>query len=225
MGAKCSSGMADSLHFKDEAINAVEKAVRDMVPALLRFQVTGNKQDFENCEKYIKSKDTIFVYSSGKLATAKDVRESTGKSSFAKADLVSVDNVTTFVDKMAAVATMTVSCGYEMQPGLYKVVQNTYTMKSSSMQSEQVTNLDANQKVEVQKVVRVGERLRGQLQGRNEWITLQDKSKPDTKFVELIKSKGAGTQQFTYTTVLELVDVNENEKEWRLVQLTMQSKA
>jgi len=226
MGAQCSTGMSDGFVNTDPVYSEARRAIDEMIPKMLDFQVSGSKKDFEQyVEPYCVDSSTRFIFSDGKASTVNQVVDAAGKGSYQKAELVSVDNLKIFANKTAAVATLTVKCGYEMGPGQYEIARNTWVMGGASMQSDQQAPVDKGARVQVERVVRVGDRLRGRIQGKNSWITL-DKSGDDTTFVKLIEaSKSASGELFTYTTLLERVEANENQFEWKLIQVNMQSRS
>lgn len=226
MGAKCSTGMADGLVNINPEISKVQKTLQEMVPEMLDFQVTGNKKDFERqVESFCKDSGTLFVFNDGRVATAVQVRDSAGASSYSKAELVSIDTVSVFADKSAAVSTITVKCCYEMLPGQYEIAQNTVVMQAPSLKSTEIQNIDKGAKVTIDKVVRVGERLRGKLRGaKGGWITLA-KEGSDVQFVSLIQpSANPEGELYTYSLVLEKLEQEEETFAWKLVHVTMQAK-
>lgn len=224
MGAKCSTGMGDSLINSDPVYSEVRRALDGMIPKMLDFQVSGSKKDFEHyVEPYCKDNQTRFVFSNGKVSSAEELANATGEGAYSKAEIISVDTVRVFADDFAAVATITVKCGYECMPGTYEISRNTFAMSAASMNSDEVANLDKGQKVDVEKIVKVGERLRGKIRGKDAWITI-NKDGSETEFATFLKaSNDPSGELFAYSTVLEKIEEHENQYEWKLVHVTMQS--
>lgn len=224
MGAQCSTGMTETLVTMDPIVAEVRRALDEMVPKMLDFQVSGKRKDFEHyVEPYCKDAQTRFVFNDGKVATAVQVAESAvDGSALSNAELISVDTVQLFADKTSAVATMTVKCVRKFIPGTYEIARNSFTMSGSSMKSKQLHDIDKGDKVDVEQVVQVGERMRGKISGKEEWITLE-KAGLDTQFV-IFTGEGKTAQLLTYTTVLERSEEEENEYTWKLVHVCMQSR-
>jgi len=224
MGQKCSAGMPDNVANKDPILSEVSNAIHSSVPDMLQFQASGNKDDFGALEKFCKDMKTSFVFADGKSATVAQVRDSAQPSEYAKILLKSIDSMNTFCAKNACVATLTVEGCHSLGPGQYEVLQNTVTMATPSVESQAKDKLDKGAKVTVDKVVRVGERLRGQLRGSGSWITLE-RAGSKVQFVGLLQAdqKSVG-DLFTYSLTLEKRETQEDSFEWKLVHVSMQSK-
>lgn len=223
MGQKCSAGMPDNVVNKDPILAEVSRTIHSEVPGLLQFQATGAKKDFGALESFCKDMNTRFVFHDGRVANAMQVRESAGPSAYSEVLLKSLDNVSLFCDKNACVATITVECFYSMKPGQYSISENTIAMAKPSVTSETREKLDKGAKVTVDKVVRVGERLRGQLRGGT-WITLEKKGS-DVQFVSLLHADPKCVGEFyIYSLTLERCETQEDQFDWKLIHVTMQPR-
>jgi len=222
MGQKCSAGMPDNVANKDPILAEVSRTIHDKVPEMLQFQASGDSKDFGKLEAFCKDSNTRFVFADGKVATADEVKESARPSDYAEILLDSIDNINLFCDKNACVATITVRCDHGMKPGQYEISENTVAMNSSSINSEVKQKLDKGAKVTVDKVVRVGERLRGKLRG-GYWITLEKRGS-EVQFVTLLhgEAKSVG-DLFSYSLTLEKCETQEDLFEWKLIHATMQA--
>jgi hypothetical protein len=190
---------------------------------MLQFQASGERKDFGSVEAFCKDMKTSFVFQDGRVATVAQVRDSARPSEYSEILLKSIDSMNTFCDKNACVATITVECVRSLVPGLYEISENTVTMASSSIESAAKDKLDKGAKVTVDKVVRVGERLRGQLRGSKTWITLE-KTGSDVQFVNLLQAdqKAMGDLR-TYSLTMERCEDQEDNFEWKLIHVSMQS--
>jgi len=224
MGQKCSAGMPDNVANRDPILSEVSRTIQSNVPEMLQFQASGNKKDFEAVEKFCKDMKTSFVFADGKSATVAQVRDSAQPSDYSKILLKSIDSMNTFCGKNACVAMLTVECCHTLMPGQYEILENTVTMATPSVESEAKDKLDKGAKVTVDKVVRVGERLRGQLRGSGSWITLE-KAGSNVQFVGLLQAdqKSVG-DLYTYSLTLEKRETQEDSFEWKLVHVSMQTK-
>jgi len=225
MGQKCSAGMPDNVANRDPILSEVSRTIHSKVPEMLQFQASGERKDFGSVEAFCKDMNTKFVFADGRVATVAQVRDSARPSEYSEILLKSIDSMNTFCDKNACVATITVECVRPLVPGLYEILENTVTMASSSIESAAKDKLDKGAKVTVDKVVRVGERLRGQLRGSKTWITLE-KTGSDVQFVNLLqadqKQKAMGDLH-TYSLTMERCENQEDNFEWKLIHVSMQS--
>jgi len=224
MGQKCSAGMPDNVANRDPILSEVSRTIHSKVPEMLDFQASGNKNDFGSVEAFCKNMKTSFVFADGRVATVAKVRDSARPSEYSKILLKSIDSMNMFCDNSGCVAIITVECVRSLMPGLYEILENTVTMADASIKSEAKDKLDKGAKVTVDKVVRVGERLRGQLRGSKTWITLE-KTGSDVQFVSLLqadqKQKAMGDLH-TYSLTMERCENQEDNFEWKLIHVSMQ---
>jgi len=223
MGQKCSAGMPDNVaNPKDPILAEVSRTIHSKVPEMLKFQASGDRKDFGSVEAFCKDMKTSFVFEDGRAATVTQVRDSARPSEYSEILLKSIDSMNTFCDKNACVATITVECVRSLVPGLYEISENTVTMASSSLNSETKDKLNKGAKVTVDKVVRVGERLRGQLRS-GAWITLE-KTGSGVQFVSLLQAgQKAMGDLFTYSLTMERCENQEDSFEWKLIHVSMQA--
>jgi len=224
MGQKCSAGMPDNIANKNPLLGEISRAIHSKVPEMLQFQATGDKKVLESVEAFYKSMQTSFVFPDGRVQNVTQVRDSARPSEFSKITLKSIDSVNTFCDNSGCVAMITVECVRSLMPGLYEILENTVTMAQASIKSEAKDKLDKGAKVTVDKVVRVGERLRGQLRGSGTWITLE-KTGSDVQFVNLLQAdpKAVGLL-YTYSLTMEKCETQEDNFDWKLIHVSMQSQ-
>jgi len=222
MGQKCSAGMPDNVANRDPILSEVSRTIHSKVPEMLQFQASGEKKDFGAVEAFCKDMNTSFVFQDGRVATVAQVRESAQPSQYSEILLKSIDNMNVFCDKSACVATITVECFHSLGPGQYEILKNTVTMVSPNTDSEAKDELDKGAKVIVDKVVRVGERLRGQLRGSGTWITLE-KTGSEIEFVNLLQASQKPVGDLcTYSLTMERREVQEDSFEWKLIHASMQ---
>jgi len=222
MGQKCSAGMPDNVANRDPILSEVSRTIHSKVPELLDFQASGNKKDFGSVEAFCKNMKTSFVFADGRVATVAKVRDSARPSEYSKILLKSIDSMNMFCDNRGCVAIITVECVRSLMPGLYEILENTVTMADASIKSEAKDKLDKGAKVTVDKVVRVGERLRGQLRS-GAWITLE-KTGSGVQFVSLLQAgQKAMGDLFTYSLTMERCENQEDSFEWKLIHVSMQA--
>jgi len=224
MGQKCSAGMPDNIANKNPILAEVSRTIHSKVPEMLQFQASGDKKVLESVEDFCKNMKTSFVFPDGRVQTVAQVRDSARPSEFSKIMLKSIDSMNTFCDNSGCVAMITVESVRSLVPGLYEISENTVTMAQASIKSEAKDKLDKGAKVTVDKVVRVGERLRGQLRGSGTWITLE-KTGSDVQFVNLLQAdpKAVGLLH-TYSLTMERCETQEDNFDWKLIHVSMQSK-
>jgi len=223
MGQKCSAGMPDNVANRDPILSEVSRTIHSKVPEMLDFQASGNKNDFGSVEAFCKNMKTSFVFADGRVATVAKVRDSARPSEYSKILLKSIDSMNMFCDNSGCVAIITVECVRSLMPGLYEILENTVTMADASIKSEAKDKLDKGAKVTVDKVVRVGERLRGQLRGSGTWITLE-KTGSNVQFVNLLQAdpKAIGDLH-TYSLTMEGSETEGDSLDWKLVHVSMQA--
>jgi len=214
--------MPDNVANRDPILSEVSRTIHSKVPEMLDFQASGNKNDFGSVEAFCKNMKTSFVFADGRVATVAKVRDSARPSEYSKILLKSIDSMNMFCDNSGCVAIITVECVRSLMPGLYEILENTVTMADASIKSEAKDKLDKGAKVTVDKVVRVGERLRGQLRS-GAWITLE-KTGSDVQFVSLLQAgQKAMGDLHTYSLTMERCENQEDSFEWKLIHVSMQA--
>lgn len=231
MGASCSSGMPSNIGAANPLRVEVQKALHEMIPPMLEYLVSGKKKDFDSTIKaHCVDTNVLFVLGHGQATRVNALEIDTSKEyKFSKAVMTDITSIRVFAGELAAVATVIVSCSYDLPCGVYEIQEDTFSMRTSAMQQpfERVNELDKGQKVTIDHIVAVGDRLRGRIKGKSsEWITLVQKGN-DVAYTKLIRESNSkddrSKAQSIYTIVLEKVEETEGEFVWKLAHVTISS--